>query len=101
MGDEGKCHVVRGKINNEGGVSKFWPKGDGMLPGDIVWMYAKESGKKLKYKEGHVIKKGAPGFQCRDCKYYLFSRDCMLLEGQFKPKMSCGFVVRTGHGTKF
>ena len=40
LGDEGKCHVVEGQINNEKGISKFFsPKGDGMLPGDIVWMY--------------------------------------------------------------
>jgi hypothetical protein len=42
-----------------------------MLPGDIVWMYVKESGKKLKYEEGYVIEEGAPGFQCKDCKYYI------------------------------
>ena len=24
LGDEGKCHVVKGKINNEKGVSKFF-----------------------------------------------------------------------------
>ena len=70
LGDKGKCHTVQGKIHNERGVSKFWsPKGDGILPGDIVWMHAKETGKKLKYNEGHVIEKGAPGFRCRDCKY--------------------------------
>ena len=101
LGDEGKCHVVRGKINNERGHSKFFsPKGDGMLPGDIVWMYVKKKGKKLKFKEGHVINEGAPSFQCKDCKYYLYSGNCLLIEGKFKPKMSCGFIVKIGHGTE-
>lgn len=101
LGDEGRCHVVGGKISNERGVSKFFsPKGDGMLPGDIVWMYIKKTGKKLKYKEGHVIGEGAPGFRCKDCKYYLYSGGCLLIEGKFKPKMSCGFIVKIGHGTE-
>jgi hypothetical protein len=101
LGDERKCHLVRGNINNEKGISKFFsPKGDGMLPGDIVWAYIKGSGKKLKYNEGHVIRIGAPGFQCKDCKYYLYSRNCLLIEGKFKPKMSCGFIVKIGHGTE-
>jgi hypothetical protein len=100
LGDEGKCHIVRGRINNEEGKSRFFsPKGHGMLPGDIVWLYVKEAGKKLKYKEGHVINKGAAGFQCKDCKYYLYSKDCLLIEGKFRPKMSCGFIVKVGHGT--
>jgi hypothetical protein len=101
LGDEGKCHLVGGRINNEKGISKFFsPKGDGMLPGDIVWMHVKKSGRKLKYKEGHVISKGAPGFCCKDCKYYLYSGGCLIVEGRFKPKMSCGFVVKIGHGTE-
>ena len=100
LGDEGKCEVDKGKINNEKGVSKFFsPKGEGMLPGDIVWMYVKEASRKLKYKEGHIINKGAAGFQCKDCKYYLYSRKCLLIEGKFKPEMSCGFIVKVGHGT--
>jgi hypothetical protein len=99
LGDEGKCHVVEGQINNEKGISKFFsPKGDGMLPGDIVWIYVKESGKKLKYEEGYVIEEGAPGFQCRDCKYYMYSGHCLFIEGNFKPEMSCGFIVKVGHG---
>lgn len=101
LGDEGKCHVVEGKINNAKGISKFFSaKGDGMLPGDIVWMYVKESGKKLKYEEGYVIEEGAPGFQCKDCKYYMYSGSCLLIEGKFKPEMSCGFIVKVGHGTE-
>ena len=101
LGDEGKCHVVEGKINNEKGISKFFsPKGEGMLPGDIVWMYVKGSGKKLKYEEGYVIEEGAPGFQCKDCKYYMYSGNCLLIEGKFEPEMSCGFIVKVGHGTE-
>lgn len=101
LGDEGKCHIVGGRIDNEHGISKFFsPKGTGMLPGDIVWEYVKNIRKKLKYREGHVIRKGAPGFQCKDCKYYLFSRNCLLIEGQFTPQMSCGYVVKIGNGTQ-
>lgn len=101
LGDEEKCHVVGGRIDNEQGVSKFFsPKGDGMLPGDIVWHYVKTSGKKLAYGEGHVIKEGAKGFRCEDCKYYLHSGGCLLIKGRFKPKMSCGYVVKIGHGVE-
>jgi hypothetical protein len=99
LGDEDKCHIVEGKIDNEKGISKFFsPKGNGMLPGDIVWTYVKRSGKKLKYEEGYVIEEGASGFQCRDCKYYLYSGNCLFIEGKFKPEMSCGFIVKIGHG---
>lgn len=101
LGDERKCHVVGGLVDNERGISKFFsPKGDGMLPGDVVWELVKDRGKKLAYREGHVISKGAKGFQCRDCKYYLYSRNCLLISGTFKPEMSCGYVVRLGNGTK-
>jgi hypothetical protein len=101
LGDEGKCHVIRGKIDNEHGMSKYYsPKGVGMLPGDIVWEHVKSAGKKLAYGEGHVINKGAPGFQCKDCKYYLYSRACLIIEGKFAPKMSCGFIVKLRSGTK-
>ncbi|MDQ3903183.1 MAG: hypothetical protein M3247_06055 [Thermoproteota archaeon] len=38
---------LEGEIDNEYGISKFfWPKGDGMLPGDIVWDFIKKPGKK-------------------------------------------------------
>jgi len=101
LGDEGNCQVVEGQINNEKGISKFFsPKGNGMLPGDIVWLYVKQAGKKLKFEEGYVIKEGASGFQCRDCKYYMYSRNCLLIEGKFEPEMSCGFIVKIGHGTE-
>ena len=50
LGDEKKCHVVEGEINNEHGISKFFSsKGEGMLPGDIVWNFIKKTGRKLKY----------------------------------------------------
>ena len=101
LGDEGRCHIVRGMINNETAISKYFsPKGDGMLPGDIVWIYVKQTGKKLKYEEGHVIEEGATGFQCKNCKYYLYSGDCLLIQGRFKPRMSCGLIVKIGHGTE-
>jgi hypothetical protein len=101
LGDEQKCHLVRGKVDNERGLSKYYsPKGVGMLPGDIVWEHVKSTDKKLAYKEGHVIKKGAPGFQCKDCKYYLYSRNCLIIEGRFAPRMSCGFIVKLRSGTK-
>ena len=72
--DEKNCHIVEGEINNENGISKYFsPKGDGMLPGDVVWDFIKKTGKKLEYEEGHVIGKGAEGFQCKDRKYYMYT----------------------------
>jgi hypothetical protein len=101
LGDEEKCHIVEDKINNEYGISKFFsPKGDGMLPGDIVWYYIKKTSRKLEYEEGYVIDEGADGFQCKDCKFYMYSGGCLLIKGTFRPEMSCGFIVRTGHGTE-
>ncbi|SRR5579875_3575213 len=100
LGDENKCQIVAGKINDNG-ISKFFsPKGSGMLPGDIVWEFVKSENSKLHYRQGYVIGEGAPGFQCKDCKYYLYSGGCLLIEGIFKPKMSCGFIVKVGQGTK-
>jgi len=99
--DERRCHIVDGEISNEYGLSKFFsPKGDGMLPGDIVWDFIKKTGRKLEYEEGHVIVKGAEGYQCRDCKYYTYSHRCLLIKGTtFKPEMSCAIVVKIGNGT--
>jgi hypothetical protein len=100
LGDEKKCHVVEGEINNEYGISKFFSaKGEGMLPGDEVWNYIKKTGRKLKYEEGHVIETGADGFQCKDCKFYMYSGNCLLIRGKFRPEMSCGFIVKIGNGT--
>jgi hypothetical protein len=92
--DEKNCHIVEGEINNDYGISNFFsPKGDGMLPGDIVWDFIKKTGRKLDYEEGHVIGKGAQGFQCKDCKYYMYSNRCLLINGTaFMPEMSCAFV---------
>jgi hypothetical protein len=100
--DEKKCHIVEGEINNEHGVSNFFSsKGDGMLPGDIVWDFIKKTGRKLEYEEGHVIGKGAEGYQCKDCKYYMYSDRCLLIKGTtFIPEMSCAFIVKIGNGTE-
>ncbi len=101
LGDEKKCHIVEGEINNEYGISKFFSaKGVGMLPGDIVWEYVKGAGKKLQYDAGDVIAKGAAGFQCKDCKYYLYYKKCLLIYGNFLPDMSCGYIVKVGNGTE-
>jgi hypothetical protein len=100
LGDENRCHVVEGEINNDFGISNYFsPKGTGMLPGDIVWDFIKNTGRKLDYDEGYVIDEGADGFQCKDCKYYMYSRTCLLIKGTFTPKMSCGYVVKCGNGT--
>jgi mannose-6-phosphate isomerase-like protein (cupin superfamily) len=100
LGDEKKCHIVEGEISNEYGISKFFcAKGEGMLPGDIVWMFVKKTGRKLRYEEGYVIEKGAEGFQCKDCKYYMYAGKCLLIKGKFRPEMSCGFIVKLGNGT--
>jgi hypothetical protein len=97
---EKKCHIVEGEIDNDHGISKFFsPKGVGMLPGDIVWDFIKKTGKKLDYEDGHVLTKGAEGFQCKDCKFYMFSGRCLLIKGNFTPEMSCAFVVKIGNGT--
>jgi hypothetical protein len=98
---EKKCHIVEGEVDTERGISKFFsPKGRGMLPGDIVWDFVKKTGKKLRYEEGHVIEKGAEGYQCKDCKYYMYSGGCLLIKGNFGPEMSCAFVVKIGNGTE-
>src|SRR6266542_4259147 len=68
-------------------------KEEGMLPGDIVWNFIKKMGRKLKYEEGYVIEKGADGFQCKECKFYMYSGNCLLIRGKFRPDMSCGFIV--------
>ncbi|MDQ3868579.1 MAG: hypothetical protein M3250_03370 [Thermoproteota archaeon] len=100
LADERMCHVVEGEVNNDLGISNYFsPKGDGMLPGDIVWEFVKKTGRKLNYEEGHVIEKGADEFQCKDCKYYMYSHSCLLINGSFEPEMSCGFVVKIGNGT--
>jgi hypothetical protein len=99
--DEKMCHIVEGEINNEHGISKFFSlKGEGMLPGDIVWHFVKKTGRKLAYDEGYVIGKGAEGFQCKDCKYFMYSGNCLLIKGNFTPEMSCGFIVKIGNGTE-
>lgn len=99
--DEKMCHIVEGDVNNERGVSKYFsPKGEGMLPGDIVWEFVKRTGRKLTYEEGHVIDKGAENFQCKDCKYYIYHGSCLLIKGNFTPDMSCGFIVKIGNGTE-
>ena len=55
---------------------------------------------KLSHEEGYVIDKGAEGFQCRDCKYYMYSHKCLLIRAEFSPEMSCGFIVKIGNGTE-
>jgi hypothetical protein len=100
LGDEKECQIVEGEISNNG-ISKFFsPKGDGMLPGDILWDFIKKTGRKLDYPEGYVITNGADGFQCKDCKYYMYSEICLLIKGTFRPEMSCGFIVKIGNGTE-
>ena len=108
--DEKMCHIVEGEVSNERGVSNYFsPKGEGMLPGDIVWEFVKKTGRKLTYEEGHVIDKGAENFQCKDCKYYMYYGKCLLISGytmdnnqesRFTPEMSCGFIVKIGQGTE-
>ena len=40
------------------------------------------------------------GFQCKDCKYYLNTCECLLLKGKLEPEMSCAFIVKIGNGIK-
>jgi hypothetical protein len=93
------CHIIEGNINNENGMSKYFaPRGYGMLPGDIVWDFIRKGGKKLDFQSGHVINEAAVGFKCKDCKYYLYSHNCLLIQGTLEPEMSCGFIVKNGNG---
>ena len=93
------CHIVEGKVNNKEGISKFFsPKGHGMLPGDILWHYVNQKGEKLDNKIGRVINEATEGFQCKDCKYYMRSHECLLLKGRLEPEMSCAFIVKIGNG---
>jgi hypothetical protein len=95
------CHIVEGRVNNEEGVSKFFsPRGHGMLPGDILWHYVNQRSEKLDYEKGRVIREATEGFQCKDCKYYLNSRACLLIKGTLEPEMSCAFIVKIGNGIK-
>ena len=99
--DEKMCHIIEGNVNNEHGISKYFsPKGEGMLPGDIVWEFIKKKERKLTYEEGHAIDKGAESFQCKDCKYYMYNGNCLLIKANFTPEMSCGFIVKIGNGTE-
>ena len=77
LGDEKKCQIVEGEIANNG-LSKFFsPKGDGMVPPRRFCMgFIKKTGRELDYEEGYVINKGAEGFQCKECKYYIYSEKC-------------------------
>ena len=79
---------------------KEWACYADIFPGDIVWDYIKKTGNKLQYDKGDVIEKGADGFQCKDCKYYLYYKKCLLINGDFMPEMSCGYVVKIGNGTE-
>jgi hypothetical protein len=93
------CHIVEGNIDNENGISKYFsPRGHGMLPGDIVWDYIKKGGKKLDFQNGHVINEAAEGFKCKNCKFYMYSHNCLLIQGTLEPEMSCGFIVKNGNG---
>jgi hypothetical protein len=71
-----------------------------MLPGDVVWDYIKKTGTKLTYEQGYVFDNWAQGFQCKDCKYYMYSYCCLLIRGIFTPEMSCGFIIKIGNGTE-
>jgi hypothetical protein len=73
-----------------------------MLPGDMVWDYIKKIGKKETEirRRIYVIPKGAEGFQCKDCKYYMYSCNCLLIGGNFTPEMSYAFIVKNGNGTE-
>jgi hypothetical protein len=70
------------------------------LPGDIVWEFIKKKAGKLTYEEGHAIDKGAESFQCKDCKFYMYNGNCLLVNANFTPEMSCGFIVKIGNGTE-
>jgi hypothetical protein len=95
------CHIIEGKVNNENGISKYFsPKGHGMLPGDVLWNFIKGGGKKLDFQNGHVINEATEGFKCKDCKFFLCSHHCLLINGILEPEMSCAFIVKNGNGVE-
>lgn len=92
-------HIIGGNINNEKGISKYFaPRDHGMLPGDIVYNFIRKGGKKLDFQNGHVINEAAEGFNCKDCKYYMYSYNCLLINGTLEPEISCVFSVKNDNG---
>jgi len=97
-----KCFVTDGKIVEDGVCEYFtsWETSREPLPGDLVWEDVKKTGKKLTWREGYVILKGDEGYQCRDCKFYLYWGACMIVKGKFKPEMTCRYILKPGEGTR-
>lgn len=96
---EKQCFVVHGDIAAKGVCKFFTDCETGLLPGDVVWEYVRDTGSKLNWKEALVLKEGDKGFQCGDCKFYLYSRQCLIVKTKFKPGMTCAYIVKVGEGT--
>ncbi len=95
------CHIVEGRVNNEEGISNFFPLEDTeCYQGDILWYYVNQRSEKLDYEKGRVIREATEGFQCKYCKYYLNSSAYLLIKGILEPEMSCPFIVKIGNGIK-
>ena len=97
-----KCFITDGKIVADGVCKYFtsWEKDREPLPGDLVWEHVKKTGEKLTWKEGYVLLKGDEGYQCRDCKFYLYLGGCLIIKGKFKADMSCRYIVKPGEGVR-
>lgn len=98
QGDEKECLVVAGTIEPAGTSKYFSPWEEGLYPGDAVWEYIKRGGEKLERDKALVLERGLPGVQCGDCKYLLYWGGCLLVEGLFKPEMTCGYFVPIREG---
>lgn len=98
QGDEKECLVVAGTIEPTGTSLYFSSWEEGLYPGDLVWEYVKQGGEKLGRREALVLMQGNPGLRCGDCKYMLYSGGCLIVKGQFKAEMTCGYFVPVREG---
>jgi hypothetical protein len=92
------CFVTAGKIVSTGGCRHFTAYDQPPLPGDLAWAHVQRAGHKLSRLEGFVIRQGDAGWQCKDCKFYI-DQACLIIEGPFKPEMSCRYIIKVGEGT--
>jgi len=99
--DEKLCHIEEGKIDNEYGVSKFFsPKGDGMLPGDVLWDFIKKTGKNWNIKKDMQYQKVLRDFSAKTANITCILAAVSIRGSNFTPEMSCAFVVKIGNGTE-
>jgi hypothetical protein len=65
LADEKECHIVEGEIATDA-ISKFFSqKGDGMLPGDIVWDFIKKQEENLNTRKDMSSPRVQKGFNVK------------------------------------